>query len=163
MAESIKVFENSLRDYLINIQIDAYNDQAKIEYKYNNLKVYMDPKKISTPHFCVSANISAARYQLDPMGKMDGSMGADERYILMWANRPNISGELKKYWVYLTKSNEILNSHVQNEKKVEENLEISKEELKNAAEIVSGIGVRHKLKSFETKTRKKNRYAQNIK
>lgn len=50
MAESIRAFENSLRDFLINAQSDSYNTHGKVEYKYNNLKVYMDPKKI----FCSS-------------------------------------------------------------------------------------------------------------
>lgn len=45
MAESIRVFENSLRDYLINVQTDSYNTGGKIEQRYNNLKVYMEPKK----------------------------------------------------------------------------------------------------------------------
>lgn len=157
MAESIRVFENSLRDYLINVQMDSYNTKGKVEQKYNNLKVYMDPKKISTPHFWVSANISAVCYQIDPLEKIDGSMGADERLIMMWGGRPNINGELKKHWVYLTKSNEILTQQVQNEKKTEENMEITKSEIKDAAESVTGTGVRHKLKAFEARMRK-NRY-----
>lgn len=44
MAESIRAFENSLRDFLINAQSDSYNTHGKVEYKYNNLKVYMDCK-----------------------------------------------------------------------------------------------------------------------
>lgn len=39
MAESIRAFENSLRDFLINAQSDSYNTHGKVEYKYNNLKV----------------------------------------------------------------------------------------------------------------------------
>lgn len=31
MAESIRVFENSLRDYLINVQTDSYNTGGKID------------------------------------------------------------------------------------------------------------------------------------
>lgn len=95
MAESIRAFENSLRDFLINAQSDSYNTHGKVEYKYNNLKVYMDCKKSSIPHFWVSVNISAACYQLDPLEKIDGSMGSDERFIIKWASRPNINGELK--------------------------------------------------------------------
>lgn len=30
MAESIRVFENSLRDYLINVQTDSYNTVEKL-------------------------------------------------------------------------------------------------------------------------------------
>ena len=155
MAESIKVFENSLREYLINIQSDAYNTQNKIQYKYNNLKVYMEPKKSSVPHFWVSVNISAACYGIDPLEKLDGSMGSDERFVLMWAGRPNINGELKKHWVYLTKSTEVLNQQVRNEKKTQENLEISKAEMREAAESVTGAGVKRKLRAFEARLRKK--------
>lgn len=129
--------------------------------RLNNLKVYMDCKKSSIPHFWVSVNISAACYQLDPLEKIDGSMGADERFIIKWASRPNINGELKKHWVYLTNSTEILNQQVQNEKKTEENLEITKEEIQEAAEIVTGGGIR-KLRAFEMNLRK-NRHAQNVK
>lgn len=154
MAESIRVFENSLRDYLINVQSDAYNTQGKVEYKYNNLKVYMEPKRTSIPHFWVSVNISAACYQIDPLEKIDGSMGGDERFIMMWAARPNINGELRKHWVYLTRSNELISHQVQNEKKTEENLEMTDKEYKEAAEIVMGSGVRYKLKAFQAKLRK---------
>ena len=73
----------------------------------------------------------------------------------MGAGRPNINGELKKHWIYITKSNEILNQQVQNEKKTEENLEISKAELKDAAEAVTGSGVRHRLRAFEDRWKKK--------
>lgn len=88
-------------------------------------------------------------------------MGSDERFIIKWAGRPNINGELKKHWVYLTNSTEVLNQQVQNEKKTEENLEITKEEIQEAAEIVTGGGIR-KLRAFETNLRK-NRHAQNVK
>lgn len=162
MAESIRVFENSLKDYLINVQTDSYNTHGKVEHKYNNLKVYMEPKKTSVPHFWVSVNISAVCYQIDPIEKIDGSMGSDERFVTMWAGRPNINGELKKHWVYLTKSNELLNQQVRNEKKTQENMEISKAEIKEAAESVTGSGVRYKLKAFETRLRK-NRYGKDTK
>lgn len=149
MTESIRVFENSLRDYLINVQTDAYNTQTKIQHRYNNLKVYMEPKKISVPHFWVSVNISSVCYQIDPLEKIHGSMGYDERFITMWAGRTNISGELKKHWAYLTQTSEILSQQIRNEKKVEENLEITKSEIKEAAESVTGSGVRYKLRAFE--------------
>lgn len=153
MPQSIRVFENSLRDYLLDVQADSYNTQGKIQHKYNNLKVYMDPKKKTIPHFWVSVNISAVCYQIDPLEKLDGSMGSDERFIQMWAGRSNINGELKKHWVYLTKSNEILTQQVQNEKKTEENLEISRAEMKEAAEVITGSGVKRHLKAFDARLR----------
>ena len=85
----------------------------------------------------------------------------DQSCRLVYSYSPNINGELKKHWVYLTNSTEILNQQVQNEKKTEENLEITKEEIQEAAEIVTGGGIR-KLRAFETNLRK-NRHAQNVK
>ena len=151
MAESIKVFENSLRDYLINVQTDAYNQPGKVDYKYNNLKIYMDPKKNRVPHFYISVNISEACYQIDPVEKISGSLGSDERFILLWANRPNINGELKKHWIYLTNSKDGLSSsHVKDEKTVEENIQLSESELREATNIITGSGIRKNfLKGFE--------------
>ena len=104
MAETIKVFENSLRDYLIKSLQDSYNNGTKIEYRYNNLKVFMDPQKNRIPHFYVSLNISEACYSINPVQKLSGSIGTDEKYVLMWASRPNINGELLKHWEYLSKA-----------------------------------------------------------
>lgn len=162
MSESIRVFENSLREYLLNVQADSYNTQTKIQHKYNNLKVTMDPKKTSVPHFWVSIGISAACYQIENIDKMDGSLGSDERFVLRWASRPNINGELRKHWVYLTKSNELINHQVRNEKKTVENLEISKEEIEQAAAIMTGTGMKRRLVAFESNMRKR-KHAQNPK
>ena len=141
MAESIKVFENSLRDYLIDVQTDAYNSAGKIRHRYNNLKVYMEPNKIPIPHFGVSVNISSACYTLEPLVKIAGSMGQDEKYILMWAMRPNIYGELKRQWAYITKSSEIITESMEEGKESKD-----KEEIKEAADAVTGFGVKKKQK-----------------
>lgn len=154
MAESIKVFENSLRDYLVNAQQDSYHGAGKIEYRYNNLKVYMEPKKNKTPHFYVSLSISEACYMINPVEKLSGSMGTDERFIVMWANRPNINGELRKHWAYLQKAATIeLEGLVeqQNQQKIiinrlaKKTQEILDEDAaKVASEAVTGAGVMDK-------------------
>ena len=102
MADSIKVFENSLRDYLINAHSDSYNTAVKIQYRYNNLKVFMEPKREKTPHFKVSVGISEACFSIEPIERMSGSLVADDIYVIRWAARPNINGELKKHWTFLT-------------------------------------------------------------
>ena len=102
MTESIKPFENSLRDYLVNAQADAYNNVQKIQYRYNNIKVYMDPKKLKTPHFTVSLGISEATFGIEPVDVLNGSLSSDTRFVYMWASRPNINGELKKHWAFMT-------------------------------------------------------------
>ena len=62
----------------------------------------MDPKKVRTAHFTVSLGISEATIGIDPVELLSGSLGNDTRYVCLWANRPNINGELKKHWLFLT-------------------------------------------------------------
>ncbi len=157
MAESITVFENSLRDYLLNMQIDAYATQNRIQYKYNNLKVYMEPKRSQTPHFWVSVGISHACFELNNIDKISGSLGNDDKLVIRWANRPNIKGELEKHWAYISQANVLSTGKVQNEDEVKETMEISNQELKQAAEIIAGGGMRRKFVAFEQNMRKRNR------
>ena len=146
MPESIKIFENSLRDYLIDARSDKYNSNDKIQQKYNNLKVYMDPKRYSTPHFCVSVNISAATYSIEPLQRIAGSMGIDERYVLLWAGRDNINGELRKHWNSLSDDVELLSETVINNVIDGEEVLLMKGEGLGANEMMTGTGIRNKPK-----------------
>lgn len=103
--ESLKVLENNLKEYLINVFADAHNTAAFNRFKYNNLKVWMDAKRSKIPHFWVSFNISSACFQLEPVEVISGGMGAEERYVKIWANRPNIRAELQKNWAIEAKNN----------------------------------------------------------
>ena len=157
MPSSIKNFENSLRDYLMNMQSDAYSTPARLQQKYNNLKVCMDINS-SVPQFCVSANISEVCYAINPLTKISGSMGADERFIQMWASRPNINGELMKYWVYLSKTNLIMKE----KQRMASDNSPEKEDLDEVTEIITGSGSRQKMKASEAIVRE-GKYGENVK
>ena len=105
MGESLKIFESNLKEYLINVHADAHNTAQSNLFKYNNLKVWMEPKRFKIPHFWVSFNISAACFQIEPVEVISGGMGAEERYVKLWANRPNIKAELQKTWAIEAKNN----------------------------------------------------------
>lgn len=157
MANSIKNFENSLRDYLMSMQSDAYSTPAKLHQKYNNLKVCMDVNS-SVPQFCVSVNISEVCYAINPLTKISGSMGSDERFIQMWASRPNINGELMKYWVYLSKTNLL----IKEKQLVTPGKTSEKEDLDEVTEIITGFGSRQKIKVLEAILRE-GKYGENVK
>lgn len=159
MANSIKNFENSLRDYLLNMQADAYSTPARLQQKYNNLKVYMNIDS-STPQFSVSSNISEVCFAINPLVRLSGSLGGDDRFIQMWASRPNINGELMKYWTYLSKTNLIMK-----EKQLAESKNASeffKEDLDEVTEIITGSGSRQKIKNIEASI-KEEKYGENVK
>lgn len=167
MAESIKPFENSLRDYLVNAQADSYNAVQKIQYRYNNLKVYMDPKKLRTPHFTVSLGISEATFGIDPVDVLGGSLSSDTRYVYMWASRPNINGELKKHWAFMTQQSSAsgisgLNDEEKKKlmppssKEAEERKRQEALEALEAAEHTTGAGIR-KFRTIKDALKRDNR------
>jgi len=145
MVDSIATFANSLKDYLVALAADSHDTANKRAYKYNNLKVFMDVKKVHKPHFFVSANISSVLLSLDPLEIVEGSMGDDDTYILRWASRPNILGELKKHYAYLSHAQGaiseevVVDGYIVNEKK--QTKEELKQELEQAADSITGSGI----------------------
>ena len=97
-ATGIAKFTNSLTEYLINAMANKYTDAKHFAYRYNNLKVYMDPNRITDPHFFVQIGISEACYSIETGRKMDGGLGPEDALVSRWAGRANIYNELKKHW-----------------------------------------------------------------
>lgn len=97
-ANSISKFDNSLTEFLINIMADKYGDARSYSYRYNNLKVYMEPKRQDMPHFFVSIGISEACFSIEDGKKIEGGLGNEDGYVKRWADRTNIHKELEAHW-----------------------------------------------------------------
>lgn len=97
-ANSITKFDNSLTEFLINTLADKYGDAKSYAYRYNNLKVYMDPKKVAQPHFYVCIGISEACFSIEDGKKIEGGLGNEDGYVKRWADRMNIHKELEAHW-----------------------------------------------------------------
>lgn len=97
-ARSITKFENSLKEFLINAMADKHGDAHSYAYRYNNLKVYMDPKREDEPHFYVQIGISEACFAIFDGKKLEGGLGAEDGYVKRWSDRSNINNELKNHW-----------------------------------------------------------------
>ncbi len=97
-ANSIAKFDNSLTDFLINALADKHTDAKSYAYKYNNLKVFMDPRKVDEPHFFVQIGISEACFSIKDGSKLEGGLGNEDGYVKRWADRYNIHKELEAHW-----------------------------------------------------------------
>jgi len=97
-ARSISKFENSLKEFLVNAMADKYVNAHFYAYRYNNLKVYMDPKREDDPHFFVQIGISEACFAILDGKKLEGGLGAEDGYVKRWSDRSNINNELKNHW-----------------------------------------------------------------
>lgn len=97
-TNSISKFVNSLSEFLMNAMANKYEDAKQYAYRYNNMKVYMDPTKEPEPHFYVSLGISEACFGINDGRKLNGSLGNEDGYVSRWAGRSNINNELRIYW-----------------------------------------------------------------
>jgi hypothetical protein len=100
-SNSITKFDNSLTEFLINALSDKYGDSKSYAYRYNNLKVFMDPRRVATPHFFVSVGISEACFAISDGKKLDGGLGVEDAYVRRWSDRANIKRELETHWKLL--------------------------------------------------------------
>ena len=101
MAVDFYKLSRSLKEYLIDAQSDSYNSRNVSKwtfYKYNNLRLYMDKKKTTIPHFIVRVGISEAMFTIHGCMKIHGGLGADERYIYRWHEKSNVEAELHLKW-----------------------------------------------------------------
>lgn len=99
MADEFHHWEESLKNFLAEEQEDNYNSRNANLYKYNNLKIYMDPKQNDTPHFIVRIRIAEAMYNLDTGDKISGGLGVDERYVRKWIDKNLSKMDLGFTWI----------------------------------------------------------------
>lgn len=98
MFGGFSAMEASLREFLTEVNNDSYTSRNTIMYKYNNLKMYMDPKKYSAPHIIIRLGISEAIYDLN-WEKVSGGLGGDERNIKHWSERHKEQFKLENLWM----------------------------------------------------------------
>lgn len=87
MSAEFHLMEESLKNFLAEAQNDNYNSRNTNFYKYNNLKIYMDPKKNKIPHIIIRIGISEVMYAIENWEKISGSLGSDERIVRRWISR----------------------------------------------------------------------------
>ena len=90
--------ENSLRNFLIEEQSDAYHSRSINPQRYNNLRLYMDIKRNSIPHLIIRIGISEAMYSIENGELLSGSLSADTRYVPKWLTKMGIREELMEHW-----------------------------------------------------------------
>lgn len=90
--------EGQLRDFLSDEQKNSHSSVSANFYKYNNLKISMEPKKYSQPHFIVTLGISEAVFGLSDCEKIAGGLGPEERSIYRWFDRAHVQDFLNDLW-----------------------------------------------------------------
>lgn len=107
MSNEFHSMEESLKEFLIESQADSYNTRNANLYKYNNLKILMEPSKNKTPHFIVRIGISESMYDIAKGEKISGGLGSDERYIRRWIDKSLGKFDINGVWTKSTKFKEV--------------------------------------------------------
>lgn len=95
---TFKDMEDSLKNFIIQEQSDAHNIKSVNRAKYNNIKLWMEPKKSPIPHVKIRISISEATFLLGDFSKQDGGLGYEERLVLKWFGRFGIKEKLNELW-----------------------------------------------------------------
>lgn len=98
MEIDFRTYEQALKEFLAEEQEDGYNSRHKMMYRYNNLKIFMDPRKSDRPHIIIGIGISEAMYDLEKGEKISGGLGADERIVRRWLARNLSRMNLAAFW-----------------------------------------------------------------
>ena len=98
MSEEFHSFEESLKAFLSEAQSDRYNSRNANFYKYNNLRIFMDPKRTAIPHFIIRIGISEIMYNSGNGEKLSGGLGVDERLVRRWIDRNLLRMDLNTCW-----------------------------------------------------------------
>ena len=99
MFVGFTAMEASLREFLTEANSDSHSSRNTSMYKYNNLKMYMDPKKNPTPHIIIRLGISEVIYEIKNWEKLSGGLGGDERHIKHWVERHKEHLKLETMWM----------------------------------------------------------------
>jgi len=107
MLESLRILENNLKKFLAEAFGSSGSAHHNVRFRYNNLKLFVEPEIGAQPHFCINIGSTDACFSLETMTKIRGHIGADERFIIRWASRPGIKKMLGELW------QEVVQNHVQ--------------------------------------------------
>ena len=94
---NMRLYENKLRDFLINKARNS-TDLPTLIRKYGNIRFSMDCKKYDRPHFIVRIGISEAVFDIDSGLILAGGLGPESNDIKNWINKYLKKSEIKALW-----------------------------------------------------------------
>lgn len=98
MPEEFTSLEFSLKEYIAEANSRGRSSSTEILYKYNNLKIFMNPKQSEMPHLIVRIGISEAMFSLSSGDKISGGLGPDEGTVKRWLARNLSNYDLNNVW-----------------------------------------------------------------
>lgn len=108
MAKTLNELAVDLKSLIIELNSDAHNRVNFRPVRYNNLKMEMNIEEETCPFIAISIGMSEAKYNLNTLEKIKGSLGADEKYVQRWFNKTGVLESLKdNYKLRLTNREKI--------------------------------------------------------
>lgn len=104
MAKTLNELAGELRDFIVELQLDAHNKGNFRPERYNNLKLTMSIPHNPSPHVVISISMSEAEFDLKTGEKISGGLGPDDRYVMRWLSKANVLTNLNERWKAMEKN-----------------------------------------------------------
>ncbi len=98
MAKSLNELAEHLKELIKDMNKNSTNISPIHAYRFNNLKISMDPTTDNEPHVIFTVGVSEVKYSISSLQRVSGSWGPDERYITKWLSRIGVVEDLKEQW-----------------------------------------------------------------
>ncbi len=99
MGKTANDLTRDLKEFIINVQSDAHNQDFVNRYRYNNLKLeVLDPRLNKIPQVKITLGISEVVYNIQTGEKVSGGLGPDDRYVLRWVMKSSVISDLRELW-----------------------------------------------------------------
>lgn len=98
MAKSFNELAYDLKDFIIEKHANYKGLKHMALQRYNNLAITMNSKRFGAPHVIIKVGMSEVVYGIPYLNKINGGLGMDERWTLMWLESGTVIADLEAQW-----------------------------------------------------------------
>lgn len=98
MGKTFNELALDLKDFIIEKHANYRGLKHMSLQRYNNLTVSMNSRRYGTPHVIIRVGISEAAFSFPYVNKIDGGLGMDERYVMLWVSNDVVQQSLEDQW-----------------------------------------------------------------
>ena len=98
MGKTFNELAQDLRDYIVDKHSNSRGLKHMSLQRYNNLAISMNSKRYGQPHVIIKVGISEAAFSFPYVNKIDGGLGMDERYVMLWIGLDTTIASLDAQW-----------------------------------------------------------------
>lgn len=98
MAKSLHELALDLKDFIVDKHANYRGLKHMSLQRYNNLSLNMNSKRFGKQHVIIKVGMSEVVFSIPDLNKINGGLGMDERWAIMWLQNESVIMELDSHW-----------------------------------------------------------------